>query len=68
MDTMDNGIWILCIVAVLALLALAVWLRSRKKLSYRHSQRFGPEHGQAVGELGSPANAEADRKMRESRV
>ena len=60
MDLTDNRIWILGILAVVALMALAVWLRSRKKLSYRPSQRFGQEHGLAVDKPGSPTNAEAD--------
>ena len=60
MDLTDNRIWILGILAVVVLMALAVWLRSRKKLSYRPSQRFGPEHGHPVDKLGSPTNAEAD--------
>jgi hypothetical protein len=68
MDTMDIRIWILGIVAVLALLALAAWLRSRKKQSYRLAQRFGPEYGYAVDELGSRTKAEAELKTRESRV
>ena len=68
MDTMDIRIWMLGIVAVLALLALAAWLRSRKKQSYRLAQRFGPEYDHAVDELGSRTKAEAELKTRESRV
>ena len=65
---MDIRIWILGIVAVLALLALAAWLRSRNRQSYRLAQRFGPEYGHAVDELGSRTKAEAELKTRESRV
>jgi type II secretory pathway pseudopilin PulG len=56
MDLTDTRLWILGIVAVLALLALAVWLRSRKKQSYQLEQSFGPEYGHAVDDLGSRAN------------
>jgi hypothetical protein len=59
---MDTQLWTLGIVAVIALFALAVWLRSRKKQSYRLLQHFAPKHGHAVDELGSRANAEAEVK------
>jgi hypothetical protein len=64
----DSTIWVLGIIAVLALLALVAWLRSRKKQSYRLAQRFGPEYGHTVDALGSRTKAEAELKSRESRV
>lgn len=68
MDTSDSTTLILGIVAVLALLALAAWFFSRRKQSYRLAQRFGPEYGHTVDELGSRTKAEAELKARESRV
>jgi hypothetical protein len=56
-------------VAVIALLALAAWLFSRKKRqSERLQQRFGPEYVRTVGELGGRAKAESELKAREERV
>jgi hypothetical protein len=68
MDTLDSRIWILGIVALLALLALAAWFFSRKKQSFRLAQRFGPEDGHTVDELSSRTKAEAELKTRVSRV
>jgi hypothetical protein len=54
MDLTDNGIWILGILAVVALMALAVWLRSRRKPpAYQLEQGFGPEYGHAPNERSS---------------
>lgn len=56
-------------VVVIALLALAGWLFARKKKqSERLQQRFGPEYGRTVGELGGRAKAESELKAREKRV
>lgn len=56
-------------VVVIALLALAGWLLARKKKqSERLQQRFGPEYGRTVGELGGRAKAESELKVRENRV
>jgi hypothetical protein len=56
-------------VAVIALLALAAWLFSqKKKQSVRLQQRFGPEYGRTVGELGGRTKAESELKAREKRV
>src|ERR1700732_3950798 len=55
-------------VAVIALLALAAWFFSQKKQSERLQQRFGPEYGRTVGELGGRAKAESELKAREKRV
>jgi len=69
MDTMTAQTWtILGGIAVVALLALAAWFFYRKKQSDRLQQRFGPEYGRAVGDLGSRAKAESELKARESRV
>ena len=56
-------------VVVIALLALAAWFFSqKKKQSERLQQRFGPEYGRTVGELGGRTKAESELKAREKRV
>jgi hypothetical protein len=62
--------WIIvAAVVVIALLALAAWSFSRKKKqSARLQQRFGPEYGRTVGELGGRTKAESELKAREKRV
>ena len=56
-------------VAVVALLAVAVWLLSQKrKQSARLQKRFGPEYSRTVGELGGRTKAESELKAREKRV
>jgi hypothetical protein len=69
MNTITTQTWALVgIVVVLALLALAAWLFFQKKQSHRLQQRFGPEYGHAVDDLGSRAKAESELKARASRV
>lgn len=68
MDTLDSTTLTFGIIALIAVLALAAWFFSRKKQSYRLSQRFGPEYGHTVDKLGSRGKAEAELKARESRV
>src|SRR6202158_6012458 len=61
--------WIIVAAVVIALLALAAWFFSHKKRqSERLQQRFGPEYGRAVGELGGRTKAESELKAREKRV
>lgn len=68
MNTM-NIQWILAAaVVVVVLLALAAWLYYRKKQSKRLQDRFGPEYGRTVHDLGSQAKAESELKARERRV
>jgi hypothetical protein len=56
-------------VVVIALLALAAWFfAQKKKQSARLQQRFGPEYGRTVGELGGRTKAESELKAREARV
>jgi predicted negative regulator of RcsB-dependent stress response len=47
----------LAVVVVLVLIALAAWYFIQKRQSERLQQRFGPEYGRAVDELGSRAKA-----------
>jgi len=53
---------------ILAALAVAAWFGFRKKQSTRLQQRFGPEYGRTVDELGSQTKAESELKTREKRV
>ena len=59
---------ILAVVVVLVLVALAAWYFVQKKQSERLQQRFGPEYGRTVDELGSRAKAESELKARQNRV
>ena len=53
---------------ILAAIAVAAWFVFRKKQSHRLQQRFGPEYGRTVDELGSQTKAETELKAREKRV
>jgi len=69
MDTISTQTWIILAgVVILALIALAVWFFYHKKQSHRLEQRFGPEYGRSVDELGSRTKAESELKAREKRV
>jgi hypothetical protein len=69
MDAMSEQAWIaLVVVAALVLLAVGAWSFRRRKQSDRLKERFGPEYGRAVDDLGSRAKAESELKARESRV
>jgi hypothetical protein len=69
MNTIPLQWIIIAAVVVFALLALAAWfLSQKKKQSERLQERFGPEYGRTVGELGGRAKAEAELKAREKRV
>jgi hypothetical protein len=68
-DTMSTQTWtILAGVVVLALIAFAAWFFYQKKQSHRLQQRFGPEYGRTVEELGSQTKAESELRAREKRV
>ena len=69
MDTISTQTWlILGGVAILALIALTVWFIHIKKQSHRLKERFGPEYGRSVADLGSRTKAESELKAREKRV
>src|SRR5258705_3866618 len=69
MDTMTNQAWLVIAGAViLVLIGGAAWFFFRKRQTQRLQQRFGPEYGRTVTELGSQTKAEADLKAREQRV
>jgi hypothetical protein len=64
MDTQTLGI----LAIIVALIAVAAWLLFQKKQSKTLEQRFGPEYGRTVDELGSRPKAEAELKSRQKRV
>jgi hypothetical protein len=68
MDTVSTQAWwVLGIVVILALVALAFFL-FRKRQSTRLAERFGDEYDLAVKQHGSRAKAEAELREREARV
>jgi hypothetical protein len=69
MPTIDTQTWIILAGAVvIALIASLAWFFYQKKQSHRLQQRFGPEYGRTVHELGSQTKAESELKAREKRV
>src|ERR1700692_2984134 len=69
MDTINTQTWIILVgAAVLALITFVGWLFYQKKQSRRLQQRFGPEYGRTVDELGTRTKAESELKAREKRV
>ena len=68
MNTLDTQTMAVVVVVILALLAVGAWLYTRKRQSDRLIQRFGPEYGRAVDEMGSRAKAESELRTREKRV
>src|SRR5262245_24225749 len=67
-DTDTNTLAALSIVAVLVLLALAVWAQQRRNRSQWLQQRFGAEYARTVDHLGSREKAEAELLARQRRV
>ena len=69
MDTMNTQTWTILVgTVVLALIAFAAWFFYQRKQSQGLQQRFGPEYGRTVDELGSQTKAESELKAREKRV
>ena len=61
-------LWVLAIIVVLALVALAAYLFYRKRQSGLLSARFGDEYELALKQHGSRAKAEAELRQRAARV
>lgn len=61
-------LWVLAIIVVLALVALAAYLFYRKRQSDRLAARFGDEYELALKQHGSRAKAEAELRQRAARV
>ena len=69
METLDTQTWIiLAAVVVLGLAVLGAWFFYQKKRSHKLQERFGPEYGRTVHELGSRTKGESELKAREKRV
>ncbi|HEX9719868.1 MAG TPA: hypothetical protein VGA59_09065 [Ramlibacter sp.] len=69
METLDTQTLAIVAVVILALVAVGAWIiYNRKQQSNRLMQRFGPEYGRAVDQMGSRAKAEAELRSREKRV
>ena len=70
MPTISTQTWIILAgVVVLVVVVLAAWFSyKKKKQSRRLQERFGPEYGRSVDDLGSRTKAESELKAREKRV
>ncbi len=68
METLDTQSWIiLAAVVALGLVAIGAWFYRRKQ-SHKLQERFGPEYGRTVSELGGRTKGESELKAREKRV
>jgi len=68
METLDTQSWIiLAAVVALGLVAIGAWFYRRKQ-SHNLKERFGPEYGRTVSELGGRTKGESELKAREKRV
>jgi hypothetical protein len=69
MDTANIQTWIILGgVAILGLIAFSAWFFYRKKQSHGLKERFGPEYGRTVEQLGSQSKAESELIARTKRV
>jgi len=69
MDMISTQPWMIAAgIVALLLIALAAWSIYQKKQSLRLKERFGPEYGRSVDNLGSRSKAETELKAREKRV
>ena len=68
METLDTQSWIiLAAVVALGLVAIGAWFYRRKQ-SHNLQERFGPEYGRTLSELGGRTKGESELKAREKRV
>jgi hypothetical protein len=63
-----NSITLAVVLIVIAVAAIAWVFMQRQRRSQRLQQRFGPEYGRTVKEMGGQTKAEAELKQREDRV
>jgi hypothetical protein len=69
METIDTQTWIIiAAVVVLGLVALGAAFFYQKRQSHKLQERFGPEYGRTVSELGGRTKGESELKAREKRV
>jgi hypothetical protein len=62
-----NTQWVLIAIAA-AMIGFAVWSIYRNRQSKRPQDRFGPEYGRTVEDLGSQPTAESEPKARDRRI
>jgi len=66
---MENNPQLLAIVCIVAILVIvALWLVTRQRQSRRLRERFGPEYDRLLAERGDRARAESELREREKRV
>jgi hypothetical protein len=68
MYSMNSQTLLIVVIVAVIVVGVAAWLIYQKRQSKRLEQRFGPEYGAVVDELGSQAKAETELKKREKRV
>lgn len=69
MDSANTQTWIILgAVVVLGLIVYSVWSFYQKKRSHGLKERFGPEYGRTVEQLGSQSRAETELNARAKRV
>ena len=64
---MDKWVWIVIVLAVLVVVAFAVWAAMQSRRRARLREGFGPEYERAVEEAGSRRHAESELEQREKR-
>lgn len=62
------GIWLIVIIAVVALIAIGLWAYFRKKRSRDLRDSFGPEYDRTVVQMGDRKRAESELMARKERV
>lgn len=68
MDTTTLIIIVVAAIVVIALIAIAVWLATRKRQSDELHTEFGPEYDRAMQQYGDRGRAEATLQQRKERV
>jgi hypothetical protein len=66
MELTPTNIALICLVLLLAAVAVVLWMRSRRTAQLK--SRFGPEYSRTVHEVGSETKAEALLAERQKRV
>jgi len=64
---MPSWVWVLIAIAVVAVLAVAVWRALARRRTGRLQQQFGSEYDRTVGKADSRRDAEAELQAREER-
>jgi hypothetical protein len=64
---MDAWVWILIAVVLIAVIAAAAWMATRRRRTERLQERFGPEYDRTVKRTDDRASAESELMSREQR-